>query len=323
MGAMSGQARLSVVIPTHETHDLVLRCLESLDACSPISAGLEIIVVDDGSSDGSSESIKSRFPQVKLLKNEHAQGFSLAACSGLDMAGGDFLLLLNSDTRMRRGSLDALLKRLKHHSDLEIIGAQLLNPDGSGQWSGGAFPTPLWLFALVSGLGALRGEFLARSRPSSPRGAGASPVDWVSGAAMAFRREVWEQVGPFEHSFAFYAQDLDFCYRAHEAGINSVLLPEFRVFHEHGGTVRSREGAVDSVEPEKLWPDLLRFVRMHSNPRRADLIRHLMRCGALMRLAVRICRGRLMGARDRREWRRDTESFRRAAAQLSRNAASS
>jgi len=320
MPQMSDSSSLSVVIPTHETRELVLRCLESLSPPEVFPPELEVIVVDDGSSDGTSEAIRIRFPGIRIVRHETAQGFSRAATAGLDAAGGNFRLLLNSDTRLQAGSLDTLMRRFRAHPGNEIIGARLLDPDGTFQWSGGAFPTSLWLFALVSGLGAFRAKLMGARKMQA--GSSARPVDWVSGAAMAFRAEVWESLRPLDDGFAFYAQDLDFCYRGRIRGISSVLLPEFRVVHEHGGTVRMKGGAVAGVEPEKLWPDLLRFVAMHRSPRVYRRTRRIMMLAAGLRLAGRSCAGFFMTGAPGCAWRDDSERFRRAAARLSRNAAS-
>jgi len=322
MPSVAGYPSLSVIIPTHETRELVLRCLDSLRPPYGFPAELEVIVVDDGSSDGTSEAIRLRFPGIRILRHDQATGFSRAASAGLDAAAGSWRLLLNSDTRLPEGSLDTLMRRFHAHSDPEIIGARLLDPDGTPQWSGGAFPTSLWLFALVSGLGPLRAKLLGNRKTPADSSGSARPVDWVSGAAMAFRAEVWEKLRPLDDGFAFYAQDLDFCYRGRAAGIPSVLLPEFRVIHEHGGTVRMHSGAVAGVEPEKLWPDLLRFVAMHRSPRVYRRTRRIMLLGAGLRLAGRRCAGCFVTGASGLAWRDDTERFRRAAARLSRNAAS-
>lgn len=317
---MPQQELLSIVIPTHNTKKLVLGCLESLEASASAGWALEIIVVDDASTDGSAEAILGRFPDIRVLSHDRAQGFSKAANAGLKAAKGSRFLLLNSDTRLPSLSLEALEREFEEHGVPQIIGAQLLNPDGSPQWSGGDFPSGLWLFALTSGLGALRSRLMRPDRRNS--GEAGRVVDWVSGAAMAFDRRVWEQVGPLDESFSFYGQDLDFCRRARKAGIETILLPDFRVVHEHGGTVQRRGSAVGTVDPGLLWIDLLRYVELHHSPEVFRRFRRLMRLGAKMRLAGRGVVGLSKKGEARRQWMEDSDTYRRAAAELSRNAAS-
>src|SRR4029079_12824665 len=100
---------LSVVVPTHDTRELTLACLEALAGAAPRAADLEVLVVDDASADGTAEAIAAAHPQVRVLRREKAGGFAPAANQGLAQARGDVLLLLNSDTEMEPGGLDALL----------------------------------------------------------------------------------------------------------------------------------------------------------------------------------------------------------------------
>ena len=182
-------ASLSIVIPTHNTRDLTLACLGAIQRSSTPSR-LEIIVVDDGSSDGTVEAVRERFPEVSLLQNDAALGFSAAANSGLRQASGSILLLLNSDTEVDQGGLAALLQAFEKDARLGVAGGQLRYPDGAAQWSGGPAPNVLWLFAQSSRIH----EFLQllpgyrRARPL--RATANADEEWVTGAALGVRREV-------------------------------------------------------------------------------------------------------------------------------------
>src|SRR5687768_15132810 len=162
--------RLSVVIPTHDTRELTLACLESL--ARAVRPDTEILVVDDGSRDGTADGVAARFPSVRLLRNESPQGFTRAANRGLEQARGEVLLLLNSDTEVEAAGLEALLFRFAAEPQTGVIGAALHYPDGSPQWSGGEEPTLLWLFGLASGLPPLlaRVPLYRRARPLAPAG---------------------------------------------------------------------------------------------------------------------------------------------------------
>jgi N-acetylglucosaminyl-diphospho-decaprenol L-rhamnosyltransferase len=277
---------LSIVIPTHDTRELTLRCLESLQA-SPLS-GLEVILVDDASRDGTAEAVAERYPEVVVLRNEEPARFTRSANRGLARATGDLLLLLNSDTEVEPGGLGRLVEVFAREPELGIAGALLHYPDGSPQWSGGREPSLAWFFALSSGLPARLERFplyrrakpLASDRPQA--------VDWVTGAAMAFRRAVWEAVGPLDEGFQFYAQDLDFCLRARRAGWRIEVRPEVRVLHHHGATIGRAPGASGHQHPALLWSDLLRWARKHHGPAWAARAEGALRAGVWLRGALAI-----------------------------------
>jgi GT2 family glycosyltransferase len=259
---------LSVVIPTHNTRDLTLAAVAAVQGAEPEA---EIIVVDDASSDGTVEVLARHSPGATCLRSASRQGFSVTANTGLAQARGEVVVLLNSDTQVRPGALAALSQAFSRAPELGVAGARLVYPDGQPQWSGGRFPTQLWLAVLVSGIAA------RRRRPRRAVSTGAAPVDWVTGAAMAIRREVLETVGPLDEGYAFYAQDLDYCRRASEAGWTVDLVADAEVVHHHGATIGTDRGAADGVRLDLLWCDLLRYVATHDGPGAGRRARFLMR----------------------------------------------
>src|ERR1044072_1481436 len=151
--AAAAPATVSVVVPTHDTRELVLACLAALAAQQPPSEVIkEVIVVDDGSRDGHADAIGPSYPAVRLPGHERALGFTAAANAGAALATGDLLLLLNSDTEPAPGAVSALLAAFRDDARLGVAGALLVYPDGTPQWSGGRAPDARWLFALGSGL---------------------------------------------------------------------------------------------------------------------------------------------------------------------------
>jgi len=223
---------LSVVIPTYNTAAMTLRCVQAVRASNPF----EVIVVDDGSSD---ETAQLLAPVIRLDTNH---GFAFAANRGVAEAKGDIILLLNSDTIVETGALQAFINAFDRDEKLGVAGAQLLNEDGTPQWSGGPTPTLLWMIAVITGLGR---RFSRNEKKKSD-------VDWVSGAAMAFRREVWK---PLSERYRFYCQDIDFCLRARSEGWDVRILDDARVTHLLGATI--------NASPELLWRDLLTWGRAH------------------------------------------------------------
>ncbi len=304
---MSSPGRLSVVVPTHDTRDLTLRCIETLEAEG--TDGLEIVVVDDGSSDGTAEALAAAHPRVRVVRRSPAVGFTRAANLGMAEAGGDLLLLLNSDTEVAAGAFAPLLAAFARDPRLGAAGAVLHYPGGSPQWSGGRAPTLPWLFALASGLPPLLAR-LPFWRRAKPVGAPAGQVDWVTGAALCVRRRAWEEAGGLDERFRFYAQDLDLCLRLRDAGWKVELLPGFRVLHHHGATIGSRSHL------ELLWTDLLRWARKVRGPGFARQAAFALRSGAALRRLGRSLAAPFVPADRRPAWRKESEALRRATAAL-------
>jgi GT2 family glycosyltransferase len=305
---------LSIVIPTHDTRALTLRCLDSLFA-SPLP-GMEVILVDDASRDGTAAAVRKRHPEVIVLRNQEPARFTGSANRGLARARGELLLLLNSDTEILPGGLEGLAGIFARKLWLGIAGALLHYPDGSPQWSGGRQPSLAWFFALSSGLPALLARLPLYRRAKPLDAAGPRTVDWVTGAAMAFRRKVWQAAGPLDEGFRFYAQDLDFCLRVRRAGWWVQVRPELRVLHHHGATIGRAAGARNRQHLELLWSDLLRWARKHHGASWAARAETALRAGARLRLAAHRVAGPFAGAATRAAWRQDDGVAREALAAL-------
>lgn len=304
---------LSVVIPTHDTRELTLRCLSSLaGGGAPV---VEVVVVDDASSDGTAAAVRAGHVEALVVSTRENVGFSRAANLGVDKASGDVVLVLNSDTEVLDGALAAVTAAFAADDRLGIAGAELLDPDGTPQWRAGRWPTPAWLFALSSGLGAAGGRLPWRSRGQSGATA-VGEVDWVSGAALAFRREVWTECGPFDTGYRFYCQDLDLCRSARRAGWSVAVVPGFGVLHHHGASIGRSVGASGAVQPAHLWSDLVRYTAKTDGATAARRAVAALAAGARVRLAGRAL-GRVL-ASDRGAWDRDTEAFREALTAIRR-----
>lgn len=308
---MSTPPRLSVIIPSHDTRELTLRCLASLAAAG--RSDLEILLVDDGSRDGTAEAVAARFPSVRVLRNESPEGFTKAANRGLQAARGDALLLLNSDTEVEPAGIEALLTRFAAEPGLGVIGAALYYPDGSPQWSGGDEPSLLWLFGLASGIPHLlaRLPLYRRARPLTPA-EGPRRVGWATGAALAIRRAAWRDAGPLDERFRLYAQDLDFCVRARRAAWEIEIAPDFRVLHHHGATIGRTAGSLRRQHPELLWSDLIRWACKNKGERWGAKAARMLRWGAVLRLGGRMLARPFLGASRREAWRADDQALARA-----------
>jgi len=306
--------RLSLVVPTRDTREVTLRCLES--AAPLIADGAELVLVDDGSRDGTAEAVRARFPAARVLVNDEQRRFGGSANRGLAEGSREILLLLNSDTEVDPRTVPAVVAAFDREPRLGAAGAELRNADGTPQWSAGAAPTRPWLFAMATGVPDLMGSWPAYRR-LRPVGSAERPrVDWVSGAALAVRRAAWEECGPFDEGFGFYGQDVDFCLRLGDAGWNVRVLPGWFVTHLGGATIGSREGATGGRHPGLLWTDLLLLGEKRYGTAWARSAARLMRLGASLRLAGRALVLPVVPRSRRPAFEAGTEAHRRARAAL-------
>lgn len=224
---------LSIVIVSWNVRDLLRSCLESIFVAS--LDRLEVIVVDNASSDGSVAMLRDEFPHVRLIANEDNRGFPTANNQGLDVAQGRYVMVLNPDTEVCDDALSRLIGYLDMHEDVGAIGPQLLNSDGSVQSSRRRFPTfatgifeSTWLRSI-----APRGMLRRYTMDDVPDDV-SHEVDWLTGACIVVRREVLESIGGFDEAFFMYSEELDWCRRIKSAGWKIVYLPNAKVVHHSG-----------------------------------------------------------------------------------------
>lgn len=248
---------LSVIIVSWNTRELLAQCLASLPAAT---AGLtsEVIVVDNGSTDGSPALVAERFPAVRLLTNAENVGYVRANNQALRLAQGRYVVLLNSDTVAPPESLTRMVQFLDEHAEIGAAGPKLLNPDGTFQGSYAYFPT-MGSVAL-SAAGLARRLYLPYDPSPAPRpGEVSHPVDWVPGACLLIRQTTLAAVGLLDEGFWMYSEDTDLCYRIQRAGWQVYYLPDVAVVHFGGAS--SRQCRPDSVG--RLYRSKLRFCRKH------------------------------------------------------------
>lgn len=315
---MTSCRRLSVVVPTLDTRILTSECVEAVLASRvPAGVDLEVIVVDDGSRDGTAEALAGR-SGVRVLRNEQPTGYSRAVNRGAAEATGDLLVFLNSDTKIEGSSLGSVLDAFEAEAALGIAGAALTYPDGTPQWSGGREPGLVWLLAQASGAPAALGRLplWRRAKPLHPPEVAA--VAWVSGAAMAVRASLWREIGPFETSYRFYGQDLEFCLRAGDGGWRVRIVPGFRVVHHHGATISSKEeGTVlGNADLGRLWSDLLLWTGRRRGAAYARWARAAILLGSGLRIVLRRLVTPFVGGSRRSVWRRDTAALSRARSEV-------
>jgi GT2 family glycosyltransferase len=264
------EPRLSAVVVSFNTRDDLLRCIRSLE--DAVSLPIEIIVVDNASSDGSVAAVQSTFPEVRTIANSQNLGFSRANNQGLRAARGAYVLILNSDAEVRPGSVEAMAALLDREPEAAVVGPRTLNSDGTPQVSYGPALTPLaeWRQRrLVRSARRRDPRTLRRLEEESrhPR-----CVDWVSGSCMLARRDALAAIGGFDEDFFLYEEDVDLCIRVRESGRKVVFTGHAEIVHHLGSSVGQ---ALDRSKLEYHRSHLL-YYRKHNGRLWTVLLRLLL-----------------------------------------------
>ncbi len=224
-----------IIVNTNEGHVLV-PCLRSvIQQTRDIS--YEVIVVDNASTDGSAEILAAEFPSVRVIRNSSNLGFAASNNRGIQIARGNFVLLLNPDTEILDGGLQKTVAFMIEHPKAGIVGCKLFYADGKVQHSVRAFPTPWNIFCEASFLylvfpkSHLFGQYHMTWFDYSTTEA----VDWVSGAYFMIRREVIDRLGGLDERFFLYSEELEYCYRTRQLGYTVVFYPGAAIVHHWGG----------------------------------------------------------------------------------------
>jgi GT2 family glycosyltransferase len=228
---------VSAIVVSYETRDLTLEAVGSLVEFLP--DGSDIWVVDNASSDGSAEAVKSRYPSAHVVELPENVGFGPANNVALAQADGRFLLLLNSDARLiDAATIDRLMTWLERDPTLGMVGPRLEDARGRLEHSARSFPTigkeivrrwGLYLPLPRAGVGAwLLGDFWAPKRPVR--------VDWITGACMLVRREAYEAVGGFDERIFMYGEEQEWARRLGRDGWGVLYDPDVAVVHQRAAS---------------------------------------------------------------------------------------
>lgn len=257
---------VSTIVVTLNGLPWVERSLES-------AGGAELVVVDHGSTDGTVELVRERFPEARLIEQEN-RGFGAGSNAGMRVASGRYFLLLNSDAWLAEGALDRLVAFADAHPGAAVVGPRLLNPDGTLQRSVRGFPTPwriateyFFLRKLAPGSRALNAFYAG--------GFGHDRVyeaDFVMGSCLLVRRAAVDEVGLFDEDFFMYSEEVDWCWRFRQAGWDVLFTPEAEAVHV-GGATTTRNWGPSFREQVRGH---LRFLAKHRGLDEAEQARRLM-----------------------------------------------
>ena len=238
LSAPERPVKLSVVVICWNDWNVIENCLRSIfEGTHQIT--YEVIVSDNGSTDGSSDNVRTFFPAVRLIENGANLGFSKANNVGIRAARGEYVLILNPDTIIHDGSLDRWITFAEAHPEAGAFGCKVQNPDGSYQESGRPFPTLqrcLIAALCLRPLGYLGRAFLS-DRYEGWKGDSEMEIDWQSGCCLMLRSGPLSHVSGFDEQFFYHFEEVDLCYRVWKAGYRILFTPSAVITHLGGQSV--------------------------------------------------------------------------------------
>lgn len=274
----SNSVCVSVIVISYNTRAMTLECLHSVYA-ETRAASIEVIVVDNGSTDGSAEAIGNEFPQARMIASDTNLGFAAGNNLAAKQASGRYLLLLNPDTVVLNAAIDRLVAFADAHPEAGLYGGRTLYPNGQlnppSCWRRPSIWSSLCRAVGISGAFKNSGWLNADAYGGWDRDT-VRAVDIVSGCFLLIRRELWERLGGFDTSYFMYGEDWDLCFRAQRLGATCLFCPDAEIIH-YGG-------ASEPVRADKLvrlFSTKVRLYRSHWSPWRAWLLVAMLKLWAL------------------------------------------
>ena len=277
-------AELEVIVVSHGAEALLRRCLRSL-AEHPPAGGMRVTVVDSGSPDATPDMVEREFPRVHLVRCGNV-GFSAANNLALREADAEAVLLLNPDTEVYAGTLDAALARLRSQPRTGMVGVKLVTESGELDHAcKRSFPTPLSALAHFTGIGRENGASSALSQYRATHLGEDEPgeVDAVNGAFMLCRTEAVREVGLLDEGYWLYMEDLDWCHRFWDAGWKVFYEPAGVALHVKGGSSGARRAPRQEIAFHR---GMGRFYRRFDAPEHNPLVNAAVYAGIGAKLAT-------------------------------------
>lgn len=249
---------ISIIIVSWNTSDILCDCLRSVYETAN-DLPIEVIVIDNASTDNSVEMVKSQFPQVDLIANENNRGFATANNQGIEIATGEYILLLNPDTVVLADALAKSLQFAQDHPEAAVVGCKVLNPDRTLQPTCFMYPSLLNMAISSVFLHKLfpKSRFFARERMGYWKRDDVREVQVVTGCFMLVQRKAIDEIGPLDENFFMYGEETDFCYRIAKAGLKILFTPEPKIIHLGGQSTKQAPAAMIV----RLRMGILQFIR--------------------------------------------------------------
>ena len=231
------QTDISAIIVTWNSSQWIANCLKSL-MNDLNSFYYKIVVVDNASTDNTTDLIRENFPEVILVQNTVNEGFARACNRALLECQSEYVLFINPDTEVVPGMTDTLVAFMKGHPEVGAIGPTLLNTDGSLQLSGNTFPNlrNIWLESLFLDRLFPKNRFFGSHKLSHLNRSEVCKIDWTMGSCLLLRKEALDKVGSFDNRFFLFFEETDLCLRLKKAGYEVYLIPEAKIVHGGGSS---------------------------------------------------------------------------------------
>ena len=244
---MNVNHKISIVVVSYNVREFLYQCLLSVQRATT-KLDTQIFVVDNASVDGSVQMVKRHYPDVILMENKENVGFAAANNQALQLATGEFLVLLNPDTIVQEDTFKKLLSFFDNTPDAGAAGCKILNPDGSFSIdSRHSIPSPMTAIWKMLGLNRLfpKSKIFGRYNMTYLDPDETSQVDAISGSFMMIRRKVYHKIGGLDNDYFMYCEDIDFCYRISQEGWNIYYVPETSIIHYKGESTKKNK--IDNV----------------------------------------------------------------------------
>lgn len=220
---------MSIVLVCWNNKDYLEPCLNSLYAAQ-LRYSYDVVVVDNGSADGSQEMLRDKFPQVLIIQNDRNVGLGRASNQGIEATRGKYILLLNNDTIVNGPAFESMIELMDARPDAGAVGGKLLNPDGTFQSGYASFSTLQEEFLIATHLG----ELVRPGYPSHGDTDKVMSVGWLSSACLLLRRSALDKVGLLDENYFIYGDEADLQYRLIKAGWKVYYLPSATTIHFGG-----------------------------------------------------------------------------------------
>ncbi|GMR19259.1 MAG: hypothetical protein BMS9Abin34_391 [Patescibacteria group bacterium] len=245
--------KLSIVILNWNSKRDLESCLSSIYKNTSLK-GREIIIVDNGSTDRSTDYIEEEYPEIILIKNTENKGVGPARNQGLRIAKGEYILVLDVDTEVRPRAIDILVEEMDKHSEVGLSGAQLVYPDGSLQYSCREFPTVLGKFIFRRLPEKLARRFLSKEEYRNWDHQSPAYVGYVIGACQLIRKVCLDRVGFYDDRIFYGPEDMDYCLRLWKAGWRVLYNPRAEIIHKEARITKS--GVLIQMKNPVFWRHL-------------------------------------------------------------------
>ena len=279
---------LSVVIVSYNVKFFLEQCLSSLkkaiDGISQPIGGAEVYIVDNASTDGSTDFLEPLYPDFHFIRNKENTGFAKANNQALSLCAGQYVLFLNPDTIIAEDSLNICLSFFPDNTDAGALGVRLI--DGTGRYlkeSKRGFPDPSASFFKLSGLAGLfpRSKIFSAYYLGHLGEESTHAVDILSGAFMMVKKTVLDQIRGFDEQFFMYAEDIDLSYRICKAGFRNYYLPDTTIIHFKGESTQR-----DFRYVKMFYSAMQLFVKKHFKDGRSSILLITLNIGMRFRQAL-------------------------------------